>query len=315
MKPGERVRLIKESAESLAARDFGEIQLVLGEFGFSTWDHDEATDRDYCIQAIRRGDDDSVGRLHEYLMGEDADPTAPVVTDHPWGDKPLRLFISHVHEDAHFVGDIKRVLAKHYGTDAFVAHDDIEPSKRWRDVIKAGLATCDALLALSHPRFHASQWCDQEVGWALGRNIPVIPIRRPDFDRANTRDGFLEEHQDFTLGPAGAWQVPTTVVPVLLSDARTHEKAFAAVVEAFVDSPNFNGTRWLWPLIEREPVIASEQLRRLEYAVQTNNQVYDATHEFTPVPDLVKALVEKFEPPAPPDPWAATGSWPSEPPF
>ena len=55
-----------------------------------------------------------------------------------------------------------------------------------------------------------------------------------------------------------------------------------------------------------------EQLRRLEYAVATNRQVYEANLDGQPIPDLVKALIERFEPPAPPaqpkqDPW--------EPPF
>jgi hypothetical protein len=53
--------------------------------------------------------------------------------------------------------------------------------------------------------------------------------------------------------------------------------------------------------------IETEQLRRLEYAVATNNQVYDCVADAKPVPELVKALIEKFEPPAP--------NYSDEPPF
>lgn len=308
MKPGERVRLIKECADSLATREHGEMQLVLQEFGFKTWDDQYLDNRDYCIASIREGTDDELLQLHAYLMGEDAGPSAPDVSDVPWADQPLRLFFSHVHEDRVFVGKVKRLMADRFGTDVFVAHDDISPSKRWREVIKAGLNSCDALLALWHPRFHESQWCDQEVGWALGRNIPVVPIRPPNFDRSAVRDGFMEEHHDFTLPDLHEWYVATRVLPVLLQDKRTHDKAFAATVEALVGSSNFNHTRSLWQHIEREPVITSDQLRRLEYAVETNDQVYKANVSGTPLPDLVKALVERFEPPAPSDPW-------DEPPF
>jgi hypothetical protein len=70
-------------------------------------------------------------------------------------------------------------------------------------------------------------------------------------------------------------------------------------------------TRVVWTLIEQEPRWESEHLRRFEYAVETNAQVYDAIANSEMVPDLVKKLVERFEPPVPkpaPDPWG-------EPPF
>ena len=101
--------------------------------------------------------------------------------------------------------------------------------------------------------------------------------------------------------PPLPWRVAQEVLVTLLQHERTHGKAFTAVVEFFVDSPGFDHTRWIWPYIAREPHIASDQLRRLEYAVETNRQVYQANVDFASVSDLVKALVEKFEPP---DPWA-----------
>ena len=49
----------------------------------------------------------------------------------------------------------------------------------------------------------------------------------------------------------------------------------------------------------------TEQLRRLEYAVQTNRQVYECMTDGESIPDLVKRLVEKYEPPPPAWPTAA----------
>lgn len=304
MKPGERVRVIKEVSELLSSRGHDEADLTVREFGYDTWDADQRT---YSQILSDDKDDEKLLELHTFLLGEDADPT-PTPTDQPWGLNPLRMFISHVHEDAAFVGEVKRLMESRFGIDAFVAHDDIEPSRQWRDVIRTGLATCDAMLALWHPRFHASQWCDQEVGWALGRRIPVIPVRPHDFDRSAARDGFLEEHQDFTLtNPRSEWQVAREVLRILLRDTRTHDKAFTAAIESFVNSPGYNHTRWVWPFIAREEHMSSDHLRRLEYAVETNRQVYDANVDFTPVPELVRGLVQRFEPP---DPWAG-----DEPPF
>lgn len=37
--------------------------------------------------------------------------------------------------------------------------------------------TADALVALVHPEVNESPWCQQEIGWAHGRGIPVFCVR------------------------------------------------------------------------------------------------------------------------------------------
>jgi hypothetical protein len=247
MKPGERIRLITESADSLLKRPWATAQLTLDQFGFRTYEPDKYRDdydeRSYFVQAIKEGGDDNLLALHLYLLRDDARPTPQHEADHPWGIQPVRVFLSHKYEDRLFAGSVKKILGDYYGIDAFVAHDDIEPSKRWRDVIKAGLATCDLLIAVLHPQFHTSQWCDQEVGWALGRNIPVAAVRWDTATR--TQDGFLEEHQDITLGAthgSGEWFLAQQIFQLALNDSRTHEKGLRALAEAFVNSFNYNNT-------------------------------------------------------------------------
>ena len=60
---------------------------------------------------------------------------------------------------------------------AFIAHEDIEASKEWRDEVEAGLETMEVLVAVVEPGFKESDWCAQEVGYALGRKIDIIPLR------------------------------------------------------------------------------------------------------------------------------------------
>jgi len=118
-------------------------------------------------------------------------------------------------------------------------------------------------------------------------------------------DGFLEEYQDCVLGPvkpANEWYLAERVFRAVLGDSRTHTVGIKALAEAFVNSWSFYQTRALWDLIAAEPLWESQELRRLEYAVSTNRQVYDANHNGALVPELVKELVAKFEPIAS-DPW------------
>ena len=39
------------------------------------------------------------------------------------------------------------------------------------------MQSMDALLALLTPDFHDSNWTDQEVGFARGAQVPVIPVK------------------------------------------------------------------------------------------------------------------------------------------
>lgn len=304
MKPGERIPLIKASVDALLDR-FDDARLVLDQFQLDTsgsYHDSERGRREYLTDVVKYADDETLSSLHDYLVGEEQAPNAATRDDEPWGDQPVRVFLSHKWEDAEWVGSLRDVMAR-FGMTAFVAHRDITPSRQWREVIKSGLRSCDMFVAVLHPEFHASQWCDQEVGWALGRAIPIATVRRnTEVERGH--DGFLEEVQDIVLDPArgsGEWRVAEELFRAAIRSLKPPELVRRMIAEALVTSPNFDNTRRLWGVISRQEHWERESLDRLKYAVQTNRQVYDANVEGTLVPELVDALVEQFDPTSPYD--------------
>mgnify|MGYP002546166923 FL=1 len=94
-----------------------------------------------------------------------------------WNFGYYRIFISHLTKDKISAANLKAALAV-YGISCFVAHEDIEPTKEWANEIEKALLTMDCLCAIITPQFIDSKWCDQEVGFALGRRVLVIPIRK-----------------------------------------------------------------------------------------------------------------------------------------
>lgn len=317
VKPGERVKLIEEAADSLAGRDFTKAQMILEQFGIETYDidgswHGAPDEPTYLLQQIGKAGDDTLASLHAFLVGDDAQPETDPLGG-PWRvDLPARVFLSHRHENRFVVGHVKVRLADRFGITAFVAHYDIEPSKEWRAVIKTALASCDALAAFLDPGFHKSQWCDQEVGWAMGRGVPIIPVRDRTHSRAEVGPGgFLDEHQEVQLdsgagGSYAPWHATEHIFRVIVTHPRTRETVgVKALAEAFVNSGSYDTTRKLWAMIEATPHLEGDQLRRLEYAVETNDQVYKAVAkgpdgQTSDVPALVRQLVERFEPPIEP---------------
>ncbi len=94
-----------------------------------------------------------------------------------WNIGHYKMFISHLTMDKSSASNLKTALAI-YGISCFVAHEDIEPTKEWASEIEKALLTMDCLCAIITTDFIKSKWCDQEVGFALGRRVLVIPIRK-----------------------------------------------------------------------------------------------------------------------------------------
>lgn len=47
-------------------------------------------------------------------------------------------------------------------------------TKPWQLQIEKALGTMQAFVALVHPEFNDSVWCQEEVGWALSRRGPSL---------------------------------------------------------------------------------------------------------------------------------------------
>lgn len=123
-----------------------------------------------------------------------------------WGDESdVRLFISHRAQDKKAAAELKTACHR-YGISGFVAHETIEPIKEWQSEIERALQSMDALVALITPEFADSNWTDQEVGWSMGRGVPVVPVRLG-------RDpyGFIGKYQ----GIQGMGQTSATIAQVV----------------------------------------------------------------------------------------------------
>lgn len=198
--PGQRVDLKRRVAVTLGEQTWSDIDLTLREFGFPTRDDWRGDDRhDYVLEMVQGvSDDAALQQLDSYLHPSAKSPAAPQPdafddpTD-PWSDSGLRLFVSHVHGYAPHAGALREELAR-WSIDACVAHDSIEPTEDWQDVIVGALRSCDACLALLTPGFQDSAWCDQEVGFCMARGLLVIPL-----EYGQMPYGFLGSYQALSV--------------------------------------------------------------------------------------------------------------------
>ena len=91
-------------------------------------------------------------------------------------------------------------------------------------------------MALLHKGIKESDWCDQEIGVALGRDIPVIPVR-VELDPYGLAGIFQALPW---AADAPATRCASNVVDVLLSDKRTKETTIGAMVAGLEHATYFD---------------------------------------------------------------------------
>lgn len=272
----ERIELISRCARSLAGRGWNEIDFLLGQFDLPTsdlWnDRSDESELNYArsMLASNGADDEDLKALDDYLNGPDTHERE----DEPWRDGcTFRVFISHLATHRASAGRLKSSL-EWWGIDGFIAHKDIDPGSEWADVILAALHSCDALVGLLHKGFNESPWCDQEVGFAMGRAVPVIPIR-VEIDPS----GFFGMIQGvpWPLGDEPEADVAKTIVGILMRDKRTAERVTEAVVSMLEHATSYDkANRLAAALRDNDAVVSPLHLNRLRTAQNENSQVAGA---------------------------------------
>lgn len=189
--------------------------------------------------------------------------------DLSWAPNTVRLFISHSAAEREAAGDLKRILAP-LRVDGFVAHDSIEFDREWRDVIVGHLGSCHALLALVSDHFSSSEWCDQEVGWALGRGVPVMSI-----NAGSPPYGFIGPRQALPFKGDYA-DVARKVLARLLELPSTARLATEALVSALELASGYDAASGIIALLDSATGWDSRLIGRMERAPKHNDQVRNA---------------------------------------
>lgn len=201
-----------------------------------------------------------------------------------WADGQLKLFLSHSAKHKATAEALAAQLEEQ-GISVFVAHKSIQVSSDWRLEIEKALNQADALTLLAHAEIKYSEWCQQEVGWALGKNTPVMCLV---YDGA--LGGFLERNQHAAASDDVVnncttiltWIETTDPICWSLTDLR---------IQALASANSFREADEISKLIVRSNRIKREQIQQIKQAYTDNNQV----HHSTKATEHIKSLLEEFD--------------------
>lgn len=221
MKVTERLDVIDKIARELQRRyTYTEIDIYLAAFnivapalstnGFnSKWVYSKAALRGQSLAVIARiADDLGIGSISN--LTANANPPSM------WKDtKALRLFLSHLSKDKDKATRLRACL-KPYGIEAFVAHQDIEPTREWQTEIERSLHVMDAFVAIHTTGFSNSNWTQQEIGFAVARGVKIVSLKMGE-----DPTGFISKHQALARGNKPAEAIAKELAEILAADERT----------------------------------------------------------------------------------------------
>lgn len=173
-----------------------------------------------------------------------------------WAEGQLKLFVSHLSSNKVRMSQLKADLAN-WGVSAFIAHEDIEPSREWMHEVEAGLSTMEVLVAVVEPGFKESDWCAQEVGFALGRKIDIIPLRA-----GLDPFGFFGKYQGIQIKGKLPKEVANEIVWLLLKKPKHRDRLLQCMPKAFSGLPSTQKTT-AFELLDSWNVITDLQLKTL----------------------------------------------------
>ncbi|WP_316227191.1 MULTISPECIES: toll/interleukin-1 receptor domain-containing protein, partial [unclassified Bradyrhizobium] len=202
-----------------------------------------------------------------------------------WQNGMLRVFLSHLAVHKVKAAKLQEAFLE-FGISCFVAHTDIEPTATWQTEIETALATCDALIALLHPGFHASDWTDQEIGFAMGRGLPIFSVRVGEDPY-----GFIGRFQAFNAKGKETETLAREIFDAFRKNKQTEQRMSEVLVGMFEHSRTFAEAKSRIGLLEDIKAWRPTFSSRLLAAIDANSQISGSWG----VPERAMALVKKWK--------------------
>jgi len=237
----------------------------------------------FILWGVKSAKDHRLIELAQHVGFDFEDAGPPGIEPPFWQKGMFRVFVSHLSTHKALAGDLQTELLP-YGISAFVAHSDIAPTTEWILQIETALATCEALVAVMHDGFHESSWTDQEIGFAMGRSVPIFAVH---YGKAPY--GFIGRFQAFGGKGKSAAILATELFNAFRKHPQTQKRVDQILVGLFEGSFSFASARTRIGYLEELEAWDTSFNARLQSAAENDSQVGAAFG----VPERVAALIKK----------------------
>lgn len=282
--PSQRITLLKEISARLSMEKWPLVDVTLTQFKLPTSEVWQGEIDAYILHMLKAAPDPALVELAQHV-GFLLEEAPKLGVDPPfWRKRMFRLFITHLSSEKLFAAELQEALLR-FGITSFVAHNDIEPTLEWQAQIETALSTADALVALLHPKFHASNWTDQEIGFAMGRSLPVFAVRL-----GQDPYGFIGRFQAFAGQGKPALALARELFESYRKNKQSQRRMAEVLVCLFEESGTFADAKARVGYLEELEVWESGFVSRIEGASEANSQISGSWG----VSDRVASLAKKW---------------------
>lgn len=191
-----------------------------------------------------------------------------------WKQGLVRCFITHRDEHkaaAHRLGS----ALEEYGFSCFVAHDTVIPMREWRREIMFGLQTMEIMVVFLTDDFHDSTWTNQEVGFALGSNRPVVCLKLGK----RAPQGFVDHIQAVAGDLSEPESAAANLYPHLAAALNASDRLNNGLIEAFLKSSSYTDAKSRFDRMTKTVSdLSDEQIARIIDDFNSNDQLYGASY-------------------------------------
>ena len=187
-----------------------------------------------------------------------------------WKPRHLRLFITHRDEYKRQANKLATAL-EDYGVSAFVAHDTIGAMEDWKKEILKGLETMEVMLAFLTDDFDQSTFCNQEIGYALGRRVPIIPLKL----QKAAPPGFISSDQALRGTVDYAADSAPEVYKLLVDKLGQRTRLQPLLIDLFVKSSTWAEANARFDRLDEHAIeLTDEEEKIIAEAFNSNDQLY-----------------------------------------
>ena len=168
----------------------------------------------------------------------------------------------------------------------------IEPTKEWMEEISVALATCDEWSVLLTPDFAESAYCDQELGFALSRDVLIIPIRH-----GADPHGFISKFQALPgdTSQLASHHLAKGIFEVLVASHKTAAKLAPAIAERYSGAHSYDDARANLGRLLEIPADhwTTEMIELVEKAGRENSQLRHGIYYGEKIPAVVSRHLDE----------------------
>ena len=191
-----------------------------------------------------------------------------------WKKGFVRVFVSHRDKHKILATELAESLEK-FGISSFVAHDTIEATKEWRREILQGLESMEIMLVFLTDDFHESSFTNQEVGYALGRNVPILSLKLGK----NDPPGFIGNEQALRGSLDNITSNIVALSKLIAKKLNRSDRLQSGLVNAFAESNNYYATKERFErLKENVTTLTDGELEIIIDAYSKNDQLHGAIY-------------------------------------